>query len=203
MTDPGAPPLRRRAARLLGQHKLGTALAALLIAAAVVGVASGSLGGAQPGHAGARAGTTAVAPGFTLPALAARTGGASPGGREVSLSQYAGRPVIVNFWASWCAPCQQETPLLAGFYAASGGKVAIIGVDGNDTAAKAAAFVADKGVRYPIGVDSTLATAGAYGVGGFPQTFFLDSGHRIVDRVFGPLTRATLEAGVRLMTHAQ
>jgi cytochrome c biogenesis protein CcmG/thiol:disulfide interchange protein DsbE len=199
VTDPGAPPLLRRAARALWQHKPATAITALLLAGAVAGVASGSLDGARPGQAPA----PAVAPAFTLQALTVPAGRAARGGRQVSLSQYAGRPVIVNFWASWCPPCQRETPLLASFYAASGGKVAIVGVDGNDIAAKAIAFVAGKAVRYPIGVDPSLATARAYRVDGFPQTFFLDSGHRIVDRVFGPLTQATLEAGVRLMTHAK
>jgi cytochrome c biogenesis protein CcmG/thiol:disulfide interchange protein DsbE len=190
--------------RLLWQHKPATAITALLLAAAVAGVASGSLDGARPGQPGAPAGATpAIAPAFTLQALAAPAGGAARGGHQVSLSQYAGRPVIVNFWASWCAPCQRETPLLASFYTANGGKVAIVGVDGNDTAAKALAFAAGKGVRYPIGVDPSLTTAGDYRVDAFPQTFFLDSGHRIVDRVFGPLTPATLAAGVWLMTHAK
>jgi thiol-disulfide isomerase/thioredoxin len=106
----------------------------------------------------------------------------------------------VNFWASWCGPCQQETPLLASFYKARGGRVTIVGVDSNDTTAKAIAFVRAKGVSYPIGVDPALVTADAYGVAAFPQTFFLDSAHRVVDRVFGPLTQATLDKGVRLMT---
>jgi len=195
----------RRAARLLAQHKLGVAIAVLLVAAAVVGVASGSLNGARPGEAGTPSGTPpAVAPAFSLPALAAPGQGGPPGAAkgspQVSLSQYRGRPLIVNFWASWCGPCQQETPLLASFYKASGGQVAIVGVDSNDTTAKAIAFVRAKGVSYPVGVDPRLVTADAYDVAAFPQTFFLDSAHRVVDRVFGPLTRATLDKGVRLMT---
>jgi cytochrome c biogenesis protein CcmG, thiol:disulfide interchange protein DsbE len=195
----------RRATRLLAQHKLGAAIAALLVAAAIVGVANGSLNGAPSGAAGTPAGATpTVAPAFTLPALAAPgqagTGGAAKGSQQVSLSQYQGRPLIVNFWASWCGPCQQETPLLASFYKASGGQVAIVGVDSNDTTAKAIAFVQAKGVSYPIGVDPALVTADAYSVEAFPQTFFLDSAHRVVDRVFGPLTRATLDKGVQLMT---
>jgi cytochrome c biogenesis protein CcmG/thiol:disulfide interchange protein DsbE len=195
----------RRAARLLAQHKLGVAMAVLLVAAAVVGVASGSLNGARPGEAGGPSATPpAIAPAFTLPVLAAPgrggPGGAASGSQQVSLSQYQGRPLIVNFWASWCGPCQQETPLLAGFYKARGGRVAIVGVDSNDTTAKAIAFVRAKGVSYPIGVDPRLVTADAYDVAAFPQTFFLDSAHRVVDRVFGPLTRVTLDKGVRLMT---
>lgn len=192
----------RRAARLLGQHKLGTAMAVLLVAAAVTGVASGSLNGARPGNAGTGAVTTpAAAPDFSLPALGSPgLGGAGQGGRRVALSQYRDRPLIVNFWASWCGPCQQETPLLASFYKANGGRVAIVGIDSNDPAAKAIAFVAAKGVSYPIGVDPKLSLANAYSVAAFPQTFFLDSRHRVVDRVFGALTQATLDKGVKLMT---
>jgi thiol-disulfide isomerase/thioredoxin len=191
-----------RAVRLLAQHKLGVAMAVLLVAAAIVGVASGSLNGAPTGKAGTPPGSSpAAAPAFALPALAAPgPGGAGPASQQVSLSQYRGKPLIVNFWASWCGPCQQETPLLASFYKANGGQVTIVGVDSNDTTVKAIAFVHAKGVSYPIGVDPSLVTADAYDVAAFPQTFFLDSAHRVVDRVFGALTRAALDKGVRLMT---
>lgn len=195
----------RRAVRLVAQHKLGAAMAALLVVAAIVGVASGSLNGAPSGTAGTPSATQpAAAPAFTLAALAAPghggPAGSAKGSQQVSLSQYQGRPLIVNFWASWCGPCQQETPLLASFYKAHRGQVVIIGVDSNDSTAKAIAFLQAKGVTYPIGADPQLATADAYDVAAFPQTFFLDSAHRVVDRVFGPLTSATLDKGVQLMT---
>jgi cytochrome c biogenesis protein CcmG/thiol:disulfide interchange protein DsbE len=186
---------------LIGQHKLGASIAALLVAAAVAGVASGSLNGTPAASTGSPAGqqdaivysSPAAAPAFSIPALATTTG------QQVSLSQYAGKPLIVNFFASWCAPCQQETPLLASFYASNHGRVTIVGVDGNDPAASATAFVRAKGVRYPIGVDANLLIAGAYNVGAFPQTFFLDSRHRIVYRVIGGVTQAQLTEGVSLM----
>src|SRR5260370_28210989 len=76
----------------------------------------------------------------------------------VSLSQYAGRPVLVNFFASWCGPCKKETPLLARFYRARHGQVAIIGIDVNDSAAAATRFVRHAGSGYPIGADPTPAT---------------------------------------------
>src|SRR5579862_8805 len=55
-------------------------------------------------------------------------------GRRISLAAYAGRPVIINFFASWCTPCRRETPLLARFYADTHGRTAVIGVDANDQA---------------------------------------------------------------------
>jgi cytochrome c biogenesis protein CcmG/thiol:disulfide interchange protein DsbE len=186
-----------RARRVIAGHKLGTAIAVLLVAAAVVGVATGSLSG-KPASSGTSA-TSVVyshpvaAPAFTLPALAAASAAAGP----VSLAQYQGRPLIVNFFASWCKPCQQETPLLARYYKAH--SVTIIGVDGNDTTANATAFVKAKGVTYAVGVDPQLATASAYNVNAFPQTFFLNARHQIVYQVFGAVTQADLAQGTALM----
>ncbi|HEX3956670.1 MAG TPA: TlpA disulfide reductase family protein [Trebonia sp.] len=192
-----------RVRALIGRHKPGTAIAALLVVAAVVGVATGSLKGAPAACSTTSADSIVyscptAAPAFTLPALTtASTAGSTAG--TVSLTQYAGKPLIVNFFASWCAPCQQETPLIASFYKASAGHVILLGVDSNDTTAKAVAFVRAKGVSYPVGVDPQFITASAYNVDALPQTFFLDSRHRIVFRVIGAVTRAQLEQGVRLM----
>jgi cytochrome c biogenesis protein CcmG/thiol:disulfide interchange protein DsbE len=205
----GGPLSRARA--LAGQHKLATAIAVLLVAAAVVGVATGSLSGGTSSTPSASSSTgnsieyssPAAAPAFSLPALSAAstTGAAGTTGASstVSLAKYQGKPLIVNFFASWCAPCQQETPLIASFYKANAGHVIVLGVDGNDSSTQALAFVRAKGVTYPIGVDQELITASAYNVAGFPQTFFLDSRHRIVYRVLGAVTQAQLRQGVALM----
>jgi thiol-disulfide isomerase/thioredoxin len=199
--------LAGRAAALIGQHKLGSALAALLVTAAVVGVATGSLTRAPAASTGNSGGqddaivysNPAAAPAFSIPALLESSTAPATTGQQVALSQYADKPLIVNFFASWCKPCQQETPLLASFYKGNHGRVTIVGVDGNDTTASASAFVHAKGVSYPVGVDPHLIIAGSYNVGAFPQTFFLDSRHRIVYRVIGGVTQAQLTEGVRLM----
>jgi cytochrome c biogenesis protein CcmG/thiol:disulfide interchange protein DsbE len=122
-------------------------------------------------------------------------------GQRVSLAAFAGRPVVINFFASWCTPCQRETPALARFYRQSGGRVAIIGVDSNDQPRAAMRFVHAAGVRYPVGVDPLPAsTTTSYGVIALPQTFFLNAQHRIVKRVFGAVTMKELSAGVAQMT---
>ena len=177
----------RRAGSLAKQHKIATAIGAVFAAAIVVVSLLSSQGGS--GH------TDPVAPAFTLAALGAP-------GQHIALSQYEGKPLIVNFWASWCEPCQQETPLLARWYKAQDGKVNLVGLDENDSTASALKFAHAKGVSYPIGVDPALAAANAYGVVALPQTFFLNAQHRIVDRVYGAVTQADLAKGVQLMDAA-
>ena len=171
------------------RHKIASGLVALGVAASLVAVAvvaSGSAGSAGTAPAPA-------APAFSLPVL-------NQSGQKVSLSDYAGRPLIVNFFASWCEPCQQETPLLARFYRTEHGRVAIVGLDENDVIGSATSFTRKEGVGYPVGFDPEVIAASAYGVAGLPQTFFLNAKHRIVDRIFGAVTLADINRGIALAT---
>jgi thiol-disulfide isomerase/thioredoxin/anti-sigma regulatory factor (Ser/Thr protein kinase) len=133
-----------------------------------------------------------AAPPFTLPSL-------RDPAQLVSLKAYRGQPVIVNFFASWCGPCEQETPTLASFYRSTAGKDPIIGVDADDSATAARHFVTDERVGYPIGFESTPAVTNAYGVDGIPETFFLNASHDIVKRIFGDVTMAELTADSALI----
>jgi cytochrome c biogenesis protein CcmG/thiol:disulfide interchange protein DsbE len=171
------------------RHKIVSGLVALCVAASLVAVAvvaSGSAGSAGTAPAPA-------APAFSLPVL-------GHSGQQVALSEYAGRPLIVNFFASWCEPCQQETPLLARFYRTEHGRVAIVGLDENDVLGSAMSFTRKEGVGYPVGFDPAIIAASAYGVAGLPQTFFLNAKHRIVDRIFGAVTLADINRGIALAT---
>ena len=162
-----------------------SAVAAAALALIVLGATVGS--GAPAAHNLGRAKN------FTLGVL-------GHPGRQLSLQSMAGRPVIVNFFASWCEPCQKETPLIARFYRARHGRVAIIGIDVNDSAAKAVAFVRKSGVTYPVAVDPMpMRTAVAYNLPGLPATFFLNARHLIVKRIYGPITQAELSSGASLM----
>ena len=201
MTTISLPRAARRTAGLAMRHKVITGSVAVFIAAIIAvslltsGTATTQSGTdvTSSGAAGLLNGTSA--PAFTLTAL-------GKPGQQVSLSQYQGKPVIINFWASWCAPCQQETPLLASWYKQQHGHVVLLGLDENDTTADALKFARAKGVSYPIGFDPQVKVALAYNVDGLPQTFFLNAQHRIVDHVLGAVTKAELAKGLRLMNSA-
>jgi thiol-disulfide isomerase/thioredoxin len=134
------------------------------------------------------------------PAKAFTVGLLGRSGQHLSLAQYAGRPLIINFFASWCPPCKRETPMLARFYAAHHGRDLIIGIDANDEAGPAQKFVQAAGITYPVGVDPFPApVTTSYGVYGLPQTFFLNAKHHIVKHVIGAVTVTELNQGVALM----
>jgi cytochrome c biogenesis protein CcmG, thiol:disulfide interchange protein DsbE len=173
------------------RHKVVSGLIALCVAGSLVGIALASSASGASGQPTRPA--DVAAPTFSLPVL-------GHSGQRVSLGQYSGRPLIVNFFASWCAPCKTETPLLAKFYRAGKGKVALVGLDENDVLGNAMSFTRADGVSYPVGWDPQFGIASAYGVNALPQTFFLDARHRIVDRIFGAVTLADLHHGIALAT---
>jgi cytochrome c biogenesis protein CcmG/thiol:disulfide interchange protein DsbE len=176
------------------RHKLASGLVALAAVASLIAIALVASGPAGPaGSTGAAA--DPAAPAFSLPVL-------GQSAQKISLTDYAGKPLIVNFFASWCEPCQKETPLLARFYRAEHAKVAIVGLDENDVLGSAMSFTRKEGVGYPVGFDPEVVAASAYGVAGLPQTFFLDARHRIVDRVFGAVTQADINHGIALATRS-
>lgn len=183
----GPPPRRRR--------WLLTAAAAVV---AAVGVVIALVATGQPGQGTASAAQARTSPvqarNFSLPAL-------GHSGQRVSLAAYAGQPVMVNFFASWCSPCKRETPLLARFYRAHHGKIIVLGIDSNDQAGPALKFLAKEGVSYPVGFDAYPAsTAASYGIVALPQTFFLNARHQIVRHVSGDVTPAELAAWAATVT---
>jgi cytochrome c biogenesis protein CcmG/thiol:disulfide interchange protein DsbE len=183
MSTLSVPSAARWTVRLTVRHKvISTVVVVLIAAVTAISVTSGTGGVAS----------YRAAPAFTLPAL-------GEPGRQVSLSQYAGQAVIVNFWASWCVPCQRETPLLARWHAQHG-RVVLLGLDENDTVASALEFARAKGVGYPLAFDPDMSAASAYGVNGLPQTFFLNARHQIVAHALGVVTSAQLATDLSLMT---
>lgn len=115
-------------------------------------------------------------------------------GRTISLAALRGRPVWIVFWASWCPPCQQETPdLRAVFEAHRKEGLAVIAVSIQEPADAVRAYVERYGLDYTVGLDSNGAIARTYEVFGIPTHYFVDRNGVIKDRSFGPLNRGEME----------
>lgn len=114
-------------------------------------------------------------------------------GKPVRLADYRGRPVLVNFWASWCIPCRKEFPLLQGV---EGTDVAVLGVVFQDTTEAAAEFMRDQKATWPGLQDPGGRIADAYDVGlrpGIPVTVLVDATGRLAERHVGELREEDLD----------
>ena len=125
-----------------------------------------------------------VAPSFDLPLLG--------GGGRLDSAALRGRPIVLNFWASWCGPCEEEAPILQ---AASKRypDLVVIGINAQDFEGDARRFVKRQQLTYPNVRDGSGALLERYGVSGFPETWFVDRNGRLVHPpVQGAITEATL-----------
>lgn len=116
---------------------------------------------------------------------------------EVTLSRFRGRPVVVNFWASWCVPCRREMPVLAALHRRVGDRVAFVGVNHQDGRAAAERFADDVGVEYPSGFDPGGDVARSYGLFGIPTTVFISPDGEILEQRTGEMSRRELERTLR------
>lgn len=157
---------------------------ALLIGIAITVAACGADGTAQDGSA------TAEAAGDALPGLAVD----AFSGETVALTDWVGRPLVVNFWASWCGPCVAEMPDLEAVHQVAGDQVTFIGINTQDTPDAAADLVEQTGVTYELVRDPDGELFQAFDVFGMPSTFYVNPEGRIVARHTGLLTRDALLA---------
>jgi cytochrome c biogenesis protein CcmG/thiol:disulfide interchange protein DsbE len=174
---PDRRPRRRGWLLILAGVLTVAVVAGVLVAVLEDGTESG--GTTRPGSVtGAGGEVGSPAPDFQLPAL--------DGGADVRLADFRGRPVIVNFWASWCNPCRQEFPLLKqAIRDHRAERLAVIGVTYQDIASDSRAFVKQRSATWPQGIDDGGAVADAFGVRAIPQSFFVRADGTIAARVFG------------------
>jgi cytochrome c biogenesis protein CcmG/thiol:disulfide interchange protein DsbE len=129
-----------------------------------------------------------TAPDFTLSVI-----NGTQQGQKISLSDFKGKPVIVNFWASWCEPCQQETPLLQQQWVNSlrAKGVVLIGIDGGEPSSDGVKFLQKYGVTYTnvadsVGIGSSVGDT--FGITARPETYFIDPDGKVVARWIGGLS---------------
>lgn len=116
-------------------------------------------------------------------------------GATVQLSALRGKPVVVNFFATWCTPCREELPLLERVSQA----VSVIGVDPAEESAAVARFGSENGVSYPLLLDADNAVKETYRVGNLPATFFVDKDGVLQGMVLGILSESKLREQLQLI----
>jgi cytochrome c biogenesis protein CcmG, thiol:disulfide interchange protein DsbE len=163
----------------LGAQVLAVGLIALLLALLIWKVVQGSGNEAKIGK---------TAPNFSLRRID------KPG--TLQLASLRGKVVVLNFWASWCYPCNQEAPALEAATKKWGKRIVVLGVDVNDPVSDARGFARKFKLSYPLVHDNHNVTSPKYGLTGLPETFFIDRTGKLVVHVAGQVEAPDIQAGV-------
>lgn len=121
-------------------------------------------------------------------------------GNKVKLSDFFGKPIVLNFWASWCPPCKSEMPEFNKVYAEVKDEVLFFMVDMVDgqreTTTKGKQFIKDSGYSFPVYFDETEEAAYTYGISSIPTTLFIDKDGIVASGYKGAINEKTLRAGI-------
>lgn len=122
-------------------------------------------------------------------------------GEEVKLSDYIGKPIVMNFWASWCTPCQIEMPEFQKMYETYGEDVEFLMINmtasGGETVDRAHAFVENGGYTFPVFYDTEHDAAATYGASTLPTTFFINAEGYVTGQFVGTINAEQLEIGIQ------
>ncbi|MEE1327024.1 MAG: TlpA disulfide reductase family protein [Oscillospiraceae bacterium] len=124
-------------------------------------------------------------------------------GNEVHLTDFVGKPIVLNFWASWCGPCKMEMPDFNEKYLELGEEVQFLMINMTDgsreTVAIASEFIKESGYSFPVFYDTKMDAANTYGAYSLPMTFFIDAEGYPVARATGAIDAETLMRGIDMI----
>ena len=127
-------------------------------------------------------------------------------GNPVKLSDYFGKPIVLNFWASWCGPGQMEMPDFQEKYETLDGQVQFLMINMTDgsreTVTSASEFIKDQGYTFPVFYDTETDAAAAYRANSLPTTYFIDAKGYVIARATGAVSGDTLQRGIDMISEA-
>ena len=183
--DPAAPAVVETTPEVSDRSARFVALVVGLVLVALLGLMIWGIGRRAAGTVGTVPVAVRPAPTFSLTLL---------DGTPFDLAAVRGKPVVVNFWASWCIPCEEEAAVLEQGSRAYKDRAVFVGVNVQDTEPLARDFLRRFGVTYPNGRDATGAIAVEYGMSGVPETYFVDRDGRLIRKWQGAIDEARLRA---------
>jgi len=125
-------------------------------------------------------------------------------GNKIRLHDFIGKPIVLNFWATWCGPCKIEMPDFNAKYLEIGDEVQFLMVnltDGTrDTVESVKGFIAENGYSFPVFYDKDYSAVDAYAISSIPTTYFIDADGNLVAYAKGAINAETLQEGINMIT---